>query len=157
MAHDYSHLSEFLANLFNLPREDDKHLETNNDDAETEIVLGETMEDIEIEMEGIIQELSASKVVKDQTERIQKSVIVEVDMSQVPPPILMTDCSYSTMRGGEWEGREGKATKMMIQCQVYKNKQLSATENSGRKENDSDSGVESCFDNTKIKTRNSYK
>ena len=131
---DSTYLSDFLSTLFNIPHED-YPVEVEDDkpvvqevaeviemegNTVAEKVIGETMKDIELEMEAIMQEMCATKEqVKDRgkmkvhiKERGQDLIQVKCDLHQVPRPVLMVDLHNSSpISRGQCEGRMPRVTK----------------------------------------------
>jgi hypothetical protein len=120
--------------LFNIPHED-YPVEVEDDEPVVQVVaevmkmegntvaekvIGETMKDIELEMEAIMQEMCATKEqVKDRgkmkvhiKERGQDLIQVKCDLHQVPRPVLMVDLHNSSpISRGQCEGRMPRVTK----------------------------------------------
>ena len=133
---DSTYLSDFLSTLFNIPHED-YPVEVEDDEpvvqevaavfevednTVAEKVLGETMKDIELEMEVIMQEMSATMVqvqVQDRgkmkghiKERREEPIEVMCDLHQVPPPVFMIDMHNSSpILRVQCEGRMVRVTK----------------------------------------------
>jgi hypothetical protein len=117
---ELTYLSDFLLTLFNIPHEDYPVDEVEDDEpvvqevaavfevednTVAEKVLGQTMKDIELEMEVIMQEMSATTVqVQDRgkmkghiKERREEPIEVKCDLHQVPPPpVFMIDMHNSS-------------------------------------------------------------